>query len=211
MSESQKREVIKRVQNGRLYSDGTIFIENVRASYPHVLEPYEGENDDGTKTSSYGIVGLMPKDTHKEAMQLCVQRINELLKENQIEKIAADKKFIRNGDDLAKPECEGMYVVSARESKKPDARDRDRRKLTDADKDLIYGGCYVNILIRPWFQNHKKYGKRVNAGFSAVQFVGDGEPFGTGRITSKDVDDTFDDLDNGSSGATSNGGDDDGL
>ena len=55
---------------------------------------------------------------------------------------------------------------------------------------MIYGGCWVNILVRPWFQNNK-YGKRVNAGVVAVQFRKDDEPFGSGRISDDEIDEAF--------------------
>lgn len=225
MSETKERTVVKKVgvgsfANGKsayavLYSDGTLRIDNVRASYPHLFRPFKGKGKDGKedKTAKYSIKLILPKSTHGPAKDLCVQRLNELLKENKLDKMASDKKFIRNGDDLAEDAYANAFVISASETKRPDLRDRDKRKLTDADEELLYGGCYVNALIRPWFQNHQEYGKRVNAGISAVQFAADGEPFGTGRITSKDVDDSFDDIDDdsGSSGGGSSADDDDDL
>jgi hypothetical protein len=50
----------------------------------------------------------------------------------------------------------------------------------------------VNVLIRPWTQNHPKYGKRVNANLLAIQLVRDDARFsGTER---PDVDDVFGDV-----------------
>lgn len=202
----EAKTVVKTVENAILYSDGTILLKNARCSYPHLFTPQENKNDEGVVTKSYACTGLMNKDTHDAAKKLCVQVINDMLKtkgENgQPLKIPANKKFIKNGDptdedDEGKPENLNMWVVSTRESKKPhllhkkkDPKTGKAKRLTDEDKDLIYGGCYVNMLIRPWFQSNK-YGKRVNAGISAVQFVRDGEPFGQGRITDSDLDDRF--------------------
>jgi hypothetical protein len=201
MSES-KRTVVRTVPHAKLWSDGTITLENCRASYPHVFKPQEGEADDGTKSSSYSIVLLMPKSTHRAAKDLCKERYNEILKENSKDKskplkLASDRLFIKDGDTMAKDENEGMWVVSAREKNKPALRgnriDPDTGKpvrLTDADSGLIFGGCYVSCLIRPWFQNNK-YGKRINAGLVAVQYLRKGEPFGEGRIRDEDIDDSF--------------------
>lgn len=216
MSDTKERTIVKRVSvgsfpNGKpaycvLYSDNTIRIDNVRASHPHVFAPFSKNG----KTGKYGIKAILPKATHGPAKDIIVQVMNDLLKANKLDKLAADKKFIRNGDDLSEKEYENAFVVSASESKRPDVRGADRGKLTDDDKDVIYGGCYVNILIRPWFQNSQEWGKRVNAGLSAVQFVADGEPFGTNRITSKDVDETFDDIEDGEDApARSSSNDDD--
>lgn len=65
--------------------------------------------------------------------------------------------------------------------------------MTEDEKvaDMVYGGCWAHILIRPWYQDGKKvgagYGKRVNAGLVGVQFIRDDEPFGEGRIDDTDA------------------------
>jgi hypothetical protein len=68
------------------------------------------------------------------------------------------------------------------------------------DDDVIYAGCWVHILIRPWWQDSAEWGKRVNAGLTAIQFCRDDEPFGESRITPEDVDNTFDDFSEEGSG-----------
>lgn len=205
MSETKtKRTIVETVPNAVRYSDGTILLKGVRLSYPWLFKAQANKRDDGTITHSYSVTALMPKATHEAAKQMCVRAVNGLLKEhNKGQKIPSDKKFIRDGDpkdedDAGKPENAGMWVVATRETKKPILRDRKKdpetgkaRRLTDADSELIYGGCWGNVLIRPWYQDNK-YGKRVNAGLSAVQFLKDDEPFGSGRISQDDVDETFD-------------------
>lgn len=184
-----------------LYSDGTILINGVRASYPNLGKPYSGTNDQGEKQEKFGIKGMMPKTTHKPAMNLIKRVMQKIMEENRVSDLASDRKFIRNGDDLGKPEMKGMWVVSASESTRPHLRDRAAKKVEPEAADrMFYGGCWVNILVRPWWQNHQKYGKRINAGLSAVQFVRDDEPFGEGRITDEDVDDTFAPVAGGDSG-----------
>lgn len=202
------REIISKVTNAVLYSDGLIRIDNVRASYPHLDKPWSGEEGQEAK---FSVVSLLDKGTHKAAKDLIVKRINEILKENKTEKIASDKKFIRDGDQMAKPECENQWVVSARESRRPSVRGSDNEVLTpDEILDTIYAGCYISVLIRPWFQNHAKFGKRVNAGLVAVRFRRDGEPIGEGRITDDDIDDYMDD-DYDDHGGSSSADDDDDL
>lgn len=201
MSETTtKRTIVKRVRNGALFSDGTIRIDRVRASYPHIGKPYEGKNDDGNITASYGCMGLLPKnDYYKEVVGLCFQRIKELMKENHIDKLAADRMFLKDGDLMAKDETEGMWVVSSRESNPPairgpkiDPKTGKAQRLTPEQAvGIFYGGCYVTLLIRPWAQNHRLYGKRINANLVAIQFVEDGVPFGEGRISDDSVDDSF--------------------
>lgn len=185
-------EVAKRVKNAILYTNGTIRIDNVRVSFPHLDKPYGGIGDDGKATApKYGIVAMLPKATHVEAKDLIKNAIESLLKENDNAKVSADKKFLRNGDDQDREEYEGHFTVSARESKRPACRDNKGRLLDPVDDsetivEMFYGGCVCHVLVRPWYQDGQKtgkgFGKRVNAGLIGVMFVKDGESFGEGRI-----------------------------
>jgi hypothetical protein len=205
---ASKREIVTKVENAVLYSDGTILVKNVRASYAHLHKPQASENDDGTKGEpKYSVVGMLPKKTHKAAAQLIIKRRDEILAEKKM-KIAKDKFCLKDGDDSDKEEYAGHWTLSARESRKPALRNKDKSKIEDSDGDVLYSGCYINMLVRLWPQDNK-FGKRVNAGLSAVQFFKDGEPFGEGRLSDEDLDDTFDDDDDGDGGF--GGDDDDGL
>jgi hypothetical protein len=191
MSESRKKAV-KTVKYATLYDDGTIKIENVRASYPHLDKPYAGRQREGEKGNpAYSLTGLMDKKTHKEAKDLIRDEMNRLMQENKVNDISADRKFLRDGDQSGKAENANMWTVSVREQNPPILRDENNRNVDRADAARkFYGGCYVDVLIRPWFQNNA-YGKRVNSNLLAVKFRADGEPFGEGRITEDDVDDVF--------------------
>lgn len=207
-----ERTVVKKGKNFVEYSDGTLRIDNVRFSHPHIDKPYAGKTDDGKPaTPKYSVVGLLNKKTHVEAKDACVRMIDRLLKENKLERLASDKKFIRNGDDGDKPEAFGHWTVSAREERRPGVRDADNSKMRDDAeiREKFYGGAFGTILIRPWYQSNT-YGKRVNAGLSAIQFVKHGEAFGEGRISDDEIDDTFESHESDDDDA--NGGfDDDGL
>jgi hypothetical protein len=189
---------IKKVKNAKLMKDesGTKFIlfENVRLSFPHLDKPYSGKGggkDSDTNKPKYGVVGMLPKKTHVEAKELAVEVIKALETEAKI-KVASDKKFIRNGDDSDREEYAGHWTVSAREDRPPRLRDRRKNNVpSEKAAEVFYAGCWGNILVRPWVMNNE-YGKRINAGLSAVQFAKDDEAFGGGRISDDDVDDVFD-------------------
>lgn len=185
-------EVKTRVSNAVLYTNGLIRIDNVRVSFPHLDKPYAGKEADSNAKPKYGIVGMLPKGTHEAAKDLIVQRIRELMSENDT-KVPKDKWFIRDGDEAEREEYVNHWIVSARESRRPAVRNRQNELILDADEiaDLVYGGCYCDLLIRPWYQDGQKvgkgYGKRINAGLVAVRFVRDGESFGDGRIDDSDA------------------------
>jgi len=187
------RTIVKKVANGILYSDGTIRIDNVRASYPHLDKAYAAKNEKGEPGEpKFAIVGMLDKKTHVAVKDLLVEAIREMEKKEDT-KIARDKKFIRDGDDGDKVEYEGYWTVSARESRRPSVRHRNGDPMREKEViDIIYAGCRVNILIRPWFQNNS-FGKRANAGLIAVQFARDDEQIGEGRISDEGVFDSVDD------------------
>ena len=192
MSETKtRREPVKSVENATLYSDGTILLKNVRASYPHIFKPSAFEGGE----PSYSIKALLPKASHAKAKKLLDESIAKLLTDNKAKPIAADKLFVRDGDATGKSEEADSWTVSAREKKRPVVRDRQKNPVDSADGDgMFYGGCWVNVLIRPWLQDNK-FGRRCNANFLAIQFVKDDAPFGEGRIGEDVVDDTFDTVD----------------
>lgn len=206
----EERTVVKKVTNAVLYSDGSIRIDNVRASYPHLEKAFESEGDDGNKKLSFSIDGMMPKSTHMAAKDLIKGEINALMTKNDA-KVATTNWFLKNGDDSDKPEYEGMFIVKSADSRRPSVRNRNGAVMSEREiADIIYGGCWVNILLRPWYfngkaKNGKTYPKRILANLLAVQFVRDDEQFGEGRIDDEGV---FDPIDNdGSDGMD----DDDGL
>ena len=181
--------LIRKLKNGSevvgaLYEGGIIKILNVRASYPHLDRPYAG--DDGGEPK-FSIVGLADKATHQEVKEACIEVIEVLKKANKNAKVSKDKLFIKNGDDSDKEEYEGMWTISARETKRPKVRDGNGDLLeVDEIADTIYPGCYVDIIIRPWFQDNS-YGRRANANLLSVKFRADGEQLGEGRIDDDDL------------------------
>lgn len=194
-----ERTVVETRGHTTLYSDDSILIKGVRASYPHALQmSKEGVNrKTGEKIAPrYSIVGLMPFATHRTDMEFLRDIINRLLREkNKGEEIRKANWFMQNGDDAGKPAYKNHWTISAaeRETNPPSVRGVDSKKIQDSEKALLYGGCWVNILIKPWFQ--ADYGKRVNANFLAVQLIPpngrDATPFGEGRIDEDAIDKTF--------------------
>lgn len=202
----QKLVVVKKVKNAVLYDNGMMRIDNVIGSYPHLLKPQE--SDEGGE-AKYSIDSLLPKDTHKEAIELVISEVKKMMKLHNVT-IPSSKLFIKDGNKWyeGKPECEGRYVVKAREARRPTIRNAKAEKLDpkdDADVigDLFYGGAICSVLINPWYQNNK-FGKRINANLRAVLFVKHGEPFGQTRVDDEEIwdevegdddDDGFDDDD----------------
>lgn len=194
------RTVVEKGSNFWIYDDGSVRVDNVRCSYPHLHEAWAKNDVDpvsGKPTSrKFSVTGLADQSTHKEFMQAMVKLINRLLTEKKMGKIGSDKKFIRNGDDAGADEAEGQWIVATSETAKrrPSLRDRRGSQVSPEDaEEMFYPGCYINLFFKPWAQDND-YGKRVNASLIAVQFVRDGERFGEAPIDDEDVwDDNGDD------------------
>lgn len=211
--------IIKKVKNGVLYSDGTIRVERVRVSYPHVGMAHAMKDP---KTGVLGkpifsITCLLNKTEHAEVVRELITPNNKrLMEENKCEKVKADAKFIRDGDGelVDSEEAKGHFTVSCRESRKPLVMNKAGEFIEAAEADqMFYGGCWAHVIIRPWYQETPEYGKRLNCGFVSVRFYRDDESFGEGRITAEDVKNRFNDIedDDADSGgfATQTSGDDD--
>lgn len=215
---------LKRVKNAVLYTDGTtkfVRIDNVRLSFPKIAQPELETADDGSpridpktgkQKSSFSLAAMLPKATHLAAEKLCKEIMEELLVGKKDDngkpvKISADKRFIVNGDDSAREEYMDHFIVTARESKRPAARNRRGELIVEVDEiaEMFFAGAIVNVMIRPWYYagsskgSAKTFPKRISAGLVGVQFIkDDGTRFGAGSIDTEGAwDDLGDDGDDG--------------
>ncbi len=208
-----ERTVVKKVKNGILYSDGTMRIDAVRFSYPHIGTAYESTGDDGNTKKQFSVTAMLPKATHKEAKDLIKSCIQELLKASSKDpntpvKVPSENWCLLDGTvqadgDDKKEVYRDHFIVKAAESRRPTARDRKGEVIMDETKadDVFFGGVWGNILIRLWYfdgkaKNGKTYPKRVLANLIAVQHHHDDEPFGESRVSDEGVFDAVEGDDN---------------
>jgi hypothetical protein len=85
----------------------------------------------------------------------------------------------------------GNDFISANNEVRPTVVDKTGAPLTERDG-KVYAGCYVLAHIVLWAQDNK-WGKRINANITGVQFVGEGDSFGAGPPPSQP--DEFEPLD----------------
>jgi hypothetical protein len=221
--EKHEMAALKKIGEGAnytLYEDERgnplIKIDGVRFSYPFVGTPGEDENDAGDTVKKWRIVGMLPKATHVAAKDAVKKIITDLIAKNEV-KIPNSHWFLTNGDDKDDENMHGHWLVSASDGRiRPTVRDRKGQLILEVEKidEMIYGGCWGNILIRPWYfngtskQSKKTLPKRIVAGLTGVQFVKDDKPFGSGRIDDTDAWGAVDDGDDGMGGGSSDSDDD---
>lgn len=165
-----------------------IWLNNVRLAFPDI---WEAKSVNGGP-AAYGSSFLM--DPGHEAIAMLKKGFETVAKEKWGDKAGAiyqqlkagDKLCLHNGDAKADfAGFEGMMYVSARSSARPLVVDRDLSPLTRNDG-KPYAGCYVNAVVELWAQDHKQYGKRINAQLVSMQFVKDGDRFSGGVQASVD-------------------------
>lgn len=209
--EKTPRTVVKTAKNdkgqtiAKAYSDGTILISDVRASYPHLEAAWSKKADE---TKKFSIVGILPTATHQPAIDLLMEMVQDMLKEHNKGKDIADKDiYIRDGKPTKKPEYAGAWTINASETERPTVLHPDKSEMEISEiKGTIKAGFFTDILLQPWWQDNE-HGKRVNASLRAVRFRREGPVIAEGGISKDDAISSFDDDDDGGFGSDA---DDDG-
>lgn len=184
-----------------------IRVQNVRLSYPHLFKKQMKTDDDGNVSEgAFSGTFILDKKDHADAIKkleqvaqiAAVEKWGEergkkvfavLKKQDRIFLRDGDGKFDKQGDPV--PELVGkMFFNASSYTTAPSVFDNvmvdgKPRKLTEEDG-KPYAGCYVNVIIEAWGQDHKLHGQRVNAGLAGVQFARDGEPLAGGQAASED-------------------------
>lgn len=178
------------------YDDGTIRFDHVVISYPHLGKPYaKASKDNPNPKPVYSASFLLEKKRFMPVKNALVEHNKLLMAELKIDFVKDENKYIADGDKTGKPENVGMFLVRAREERKPFVKDERNGNMTDenAERD-IQGGDIVSGMVRPWAQKSNDYGKRLNCGLTGVKKLSTGERFGQGRIGDEEVGDRFSDV-----------------
>lgn len=182
----------KRIEIDKKGKTVTVRLKSVRLSFPSLFKATAFE--DG-KDPKYGARFIFKKEddsnNNNELVQKAIKAMLEM--NNKGKRISSDRICCRDGGD--KDEVDGyddtVNYLSTSNNRRPLVVDRDLSQL-DAEDGKPYAGCYVNATVSFWWQDHKQYGKRVNANIRAVQFLKDGTPFGDSPV---DAEEEFDSVD----------------
>jgi hypothetical protein len=177
-------------------------LNDARLAFPDLFVPRRG-GEGGTGKAKYGAALIItPDHPQKAAIDACIDAAAKAKWGDKAAGIlkalrATDKVALHNGDLKAQyAGYEGNLYVSARSDTRPTVFGADRIPI-DPDSGKIYAGCYVAASLEFWAQDHKQYGKRVNAQLRGVMFLRDGDAFAAGSAASEDdfadVGDTGDD------------------
>lgn len=181
----------------------TVVIRNARLSFPHIYEPQEQENDDGSTRETYNCVLMIPKEDNPQLKRVLADMKAGAREakvrawgddESKWPKIPASMTCFKDGDNddhftTPRDEYAGHYILSASSPKKnrprviTDRKDSNDRwiEAEEGQKRAPYAGCWVNAIVELYGQKKdpkRKMPNRINASFSTIQFLRDGEAFG---------------------------------
>lgn len=164
-----------------------ITVKNVRLSFPQI---WTAKAFNEGQTAKFSANFLLDKDRDKDQIADLKKAIKQAVTvhfNGQTPK--GLDVFLKDGEDKAYDGYENAMYVSASGKNRPTIIDRDRTPLVEEDG-KPYAGAYVNAAISIWIMDNK-WGKRVNCNLVAIQFVKDGETFGSGAVK---ADELFDDI-----------------
>ena len=180
-----------------------VFLSNVRLSFPHLVEPQKRVSPEtGKERLSYSADFIMPVD-HAGFKQF-MTKVNEMglakWKEHAaqvMQMIQADRKLRCFGDGNQKVNSKtfqpydgyaGNVFITAGRDTPPQIIQADGTPIDQSNTMAyqaltrkMYGGCRVNVAVKPWLQEDK-HGRGVRADLVAIQFAGDDKAFGEGAV-----------------------------
>jgi hypothetical protein len=185
-----------------------IYMSNVRLSFPHLVEPQKRvDPTTGKERVSYSADFIMPAD--HAGFKAFMAKANELALTKWKEHAAQVMQIINNDRKLR---CYGdgnqklnqktfqpydgyagqVFITAGRDTApqiiQPDGSPIDPMNTMayQALTRQMYGGCRVNVAIKPWLQENK-HGRGIRADLVAVQFAGDDQAFGEGRTDASNM------------------------
>ena len=174
-----------------------IMLRNVRLSYEHI---FKATAFDDTQEAKYSATFIIPKD-HAD-LPAVKKAYFEAGQEDFPSDFGgagwpkgytcslkdADKDRDGNGELLAEknPAYAGCYVLEANSTRRPVTINRNKAAVTEEDG-IIYSGCYVNASLAAAGYTFGKVKKGVKCYLHGVQFVKDGERFGSDAMSDFDA------------------------
>lgn len=179
-----------------------LVLKKARLAFPNLFTP-RAFGEDGT--ADFNAIFIFDRESANEAE--CRKVMDEVGSAKWREKWPAIKKELESRDRTAMHDgankasldgFDGNFYVSARNKVRPTCVDRDRSALAESDGKL-YSGVFVNAHLDLWAMDNK-YGRRICATLTGVQYVEHGDAFGAGpKVAAADTfevlsDDDMDDL-----------------
>jgi len=184
-----------------------IFLSNVRLSFPHIAEPQARTNDKGETTYSYNADFLLAEGHPDWPKFMAAMGAVAAAKWAEhatqvITLINADRRQRCYGDGAEKINKKtfepydgyaGAKYITANNKSMPQIIQPDGNPADPSNTMMcsqlarrLYGGCYVNVAVKPWAQDNT-HGRGLRCDLVAVQFQADGDAFGEGATDASEM------------------------
>ena len=177
----------------------TIQLSKVRLSFPKLVEATAPQGTPGA-AKKFGADFLMPADhpDYARFMNEVGTAANIRWKETAgqiLQMIQGDRRMCCYGSGAEKVDKKTLkpyvgygdmvYLTGSSDENHPPLMVRADGTVVDNANTMerqqlarkLYGGCYVNVALRPWIQDNQ-FGRAARCEIVAVQFAADGEAFG---------------------------------
>lgn len=194
----------------------TVYLKNVRLSYPHLFERHKANETAEPKFSATFLIDPTTKEgkANIKKIEAAIEAAEQQAFKKTGLRYKDDRKHFMDGNDCLtrtgeiKPGYEDMMVVKASNKDPFPIRNRDK-KLTDPNKSPYYGGCYVEVFVS-CYGTTKGGSPGLFFSLDAIRFFKDGERFGREEI-GEDAFDDYEDDDEEGDGAFDDDDEDDDL
>lgn len=180
--------------------NNVVFFSNVRLSFPSLITPQRSKYEDGNERVSYNASFIVAPNDPKlgQFMQVvnalasakwgehAPQVMNLVNMERKRRCFSKGEENVNSKTFKSYDGYEGNIIIAAGRSTLPQIIDpagaavaADNTMSQQAELRKMYGGCYVNVALKPWLQDNK-HGKAVRCDLVAIQFHKDGAAFGGG-------------------------------
>ena len=154
-----------------------IRLNNVRLSFPALFKP---EKDPNNPNAELKYAATLLLDKVRDAIQ--INMIREQMKNVGLMQWPqglpkAGFYCLKDGNEKTYDGYPGCMYIKAATNRRPAVINRDKSPITE-DDNVVYSGCYVNAVIE-LFTFDVPRAKGISAALSGIQFVQDGEAFGT--------------------------------
>ena len=184
-----------------------IFATNARLSFPHLTEAHKSKMAAPNAPAKFSADFILPPD--HPALAQFMQRYTEMAQQKWgehaptvMQMIQSDRKLRCFGPGSEKVDkktfkpysgYDGMAFISASRENAPQMIQADGSPVDPANTMAyqalarkMYGGCYVNVALRPWIQENS-FGRGIRCDLVAIQFAKDGEAFGEGVVDASNM------------------------
>lgn len=163
-----------------------LVLVDVRLAFPSLFTPKELDGKE-----RYESTYLLDKKSDKKQLSAIQDIIARLIDDEfDGESPGTERLPIQDGDKKAYDGYEGHFYLGANRSAsqgRPTVLNKDKTPLVESDG-IIFGGCYVNAVVRFYTINGKNAkkkgpgGKRVCCSVEIVQFNHEGDRFGAPAV-----------------------------